>query len=59
MPKTDRGQSDKSRTGTSNQVEKKEGRFATDEEWDEALEDAREFKKRHDKAFRILAGKDE
>jgi hypothetical protein len=60
MPKTDRGQSDKSSSKDARASEEEvQGRYPTDTEWESSLERARDVKKKHDTLFRRLAGRDE
>lgn len=61
MPKADKGQPDKHRRDrrTSHEPESEDDRMVTDKEWEDLLEDAEAFKKKHDKTFRILSGRDE
>lgn len=54
MPKTDHGRHNKQHTSPQSNGKDK-GRFVTDEEREEIIEDVRQFKKRHEKAFRILS----
>jgi hypothetical protein len=65
MPKTEEGQSNKSRSKGHRSEEhpspdtapseKSEGRFVTEKERADLIEDAKAFKKRHDRTFRILS----
>lgn len=60
MPKTDHGDTSEEQTFSDTPPSREsEGRFVTNDEWEELLEDAEAFKQKHEKAFRILAGKEE
>ena len=54
MPKTDKDQNESPSDRTS-QNRSKEGRMVTEEEHEALIEDAKAFKKEHDKTFRILS----
>lgn len=56
MPPTDRGQSDKSGPKDTRLSEGKvQGRYPTPAEREDLIEDAKAFKRKHEKAFRILS----
>jgi hypothetical protein len=60
MPKTDQGQSDKSRPEDDRKSsDEVDGRYPTSAEREESIERAREVKQKHDNLFRRLAGKDD
>lgn len=60
MPKTEEGQSDKSRSEDIRLSEDEvQGRYPTSKERVESIERARETKKKHEDLFRRLAGKDD
>ena len=55
MPKTDHGESHKSDKHTSPDDRSAEDRMVTDNERADLIEDAKAFKSRHKKTFRILS----
>lgn len=55
MPKTDRGQSNKPQKQTSSEEGSQEGRMVTPDERADLIEDAKAFKRKHEKAFRSLS----
>lgn len=62
MPKTEEGQSDKSRskdTRLDSGRDEVQGRYPTSKERVESVERAQETKKKHERLFRRLAGKDD
>lgn len=60
MPKTEEGQSDKSRSKDTRPTEEEvQGRYPTSTERVESIERARETKKKHESLFRRLARTDD
>lgn len=58
MPETEEGQSDKSRSQDARPDSRRDdvqGRYPTSDERKELIEDAKAFKRKHEKAFRILS----
>lgn len=58
MPETEEGQSDTSRSNDARPDSRRadvQGRYPTSAERKELIEDAKAFKRKHEKAFRILS----